>query len=125
VRDSILPISELLRLVSCGWSLVDCELRWVLRALFAVEYTLAGLRQVELRRVVHRSSLVSMTTVADITGAVKRLPKKDLARFRKWFAEYDASVWDRQLKADATAGKLDALIREAQRDHRAGRTRAL
>ena len=66
-----------------------------------------------------------MTTVADITGAVKRLPKKDLARFRKWFAEYDAAVWDRQLAADAAAGKLDALIREAQRDHRAGRTKAL
>lgn len=66
-----------------------------------------------------------MTTVADITGAVKRLPKKDLARFRKWFAEYDAAVWDRQLRADSTAGKLDALVREAQRDHRAGRTKAL
>jgi hypothetical protein len=66
-----------------------------------------------------------MTTVADITGAVKRLPKKDLARFRKWFAEYDAAVWDRQLKADTTAGKLDALAREAQRDHRAGRTKSL
>lgn len=66
-----------------------------------------------------------MTTVADITGAVKRLPKKDLARFRKWFAEYDAAVWDRQLRSDAAAGKLDALVREAQRDHRTGRTKAL
>ena len=66
-----------------------------------------------------------MTTVAEITGAVKRLPKKDLARFRKWFVEYDAAVWDRQLKADVTAGKLDALVREAQRDHKAGRTKAL
>ncbi len=66
-----------------------------------------------------------MTTVAEITGAVKRLPKKDLARFRKWFAEYDAAVWDRQLKADAAAGKLDSLVREAQRDHQAGRTKPL
>ena len=66
-----------------------------------------------------------MTTVAEISGAVKRLPKKDLARFRKWFAEYDAVVWDRQLSSDATAGKLDALAREAQRDYRAGRTKLL
>ena len=66
-----------------------------------------------------------MTTVAEISGAVKRLPRRELARFRKWFAEYDAAVWDRQLAADAAAGKLDALIREAQRDHRAGRTKAL
>lgn len=66
-----------------------------------------------------------MTTVAEISGAVQRLPKRELARFRKWFAEYDAAVWDRQLAADAAVGKLDALIREAQRDHRAGRTKAL
>jgi hypothetical protein len=66
-----------------------------------------------------------MTTVAEITGAVKRLPKKDLARFRKWFAEYDAAEWDRQLESDVGAGRLDALIQEAERDHRAGRTKTL
>jgi hypothetical protein len=33
-----------------------------------------------------------MTTVAEITGAVKRLPKKDLARFREWFVDYDAAA---------------------------------
>jgi hypothetical protein len=66
-----------------------------------------------------------MTTVADISGAVKRLPKRELARFRKWFAEFDAAVWDRQLAADARAGKLEALVREAQRDHRAGRTKSV
>ncbi len=65
-----------------------------------------------------------MTTVADISGAVKRLPKRELARFRKWFAEYDAAEWDRQLESDATEGKLQALVREAQRDHRSGRTKA-
>jgi DNA repair photolyase len=66
-----------------------------------------------------------MTTVDEISRAVKRLPKKELARFRKWFAEYDATAWDRQLETDAQAGKLDTLIREAQRDHRAGRTKPL
>jgi len=63
-----------------------------------------------------------MTTVAEIAGAVKRLPKKDLARFRRWFAEYDAAAWDRQLEADVAAGKLDALANEALREHKAGRT---
>lgn len=66
-----------------------------------------------------------MSTVEEITGAVKRLPKRDLARFRKWFAEYDAVVWDRQIEADAAAGKLEALAREALREHRAGRTATL
>ena len=66
-----------------------------------------------------------MTSVAEIAGAVKRLPKKDLARFRQWFAEYDAQVWDRQLESDVAAGRLDALVREAKREHRAGRTKTL
>jgi hypothetical protein len=53
------------------------------------------------------------------------LPKKDLARFRKWFVEYDAAAWDRQLESDAAAGKLDASAREALREHKAGRTASL
>jgi hypothetical protein len=48
-----------------------------------------------------------------------------LARFRKWFAEYDAAEWECQLESDVDAGRLDALVRRAQRDHRAGRTKAL
>jgi len=66
-----------------------------------------------------------MTTVAEITGAVKRLPEKDLARFRKWFVGYDAAAWDRQLEADVAAGRLDALASEALREHKAGRTTSL
>jgi hypothetical protein len=61
-----------------------------------------------------------MTTAAEITGAVKRLPKKDLARFRKWFVQCDAAAWDKQLESDVAAGKLDAFACEALREHKAG-----
>lgn len=63
-----------------------------------------------------------MTTVAEISVAVKRLPRRDLARFRKWFAEYDAAQWDREFEADVADGRLDKIAREVLRDHRAGRT---
>jgi hypothetical protein len=66
-----------------------------------------------------------MTTVEQISGAVRRLPKKELARFRKWFAEYDAAVWDRQLADDVEAGRLDVFARQALKEHRAGRTTEL
>ena len=66
-----------------------------------------------------------MTTVAEITGAVRQLPKKELARFRKWFVDYDAAAWDRQFRQDVAAGRLDALSREALRDLAAGRTTEL
>ena len=63
-----------------------------------------------------------MTTVAEITGAVRKLPKRDLARFRKWFAEYDAAAWDAEFARDAADGRLDKLAKEALRDRRNGRT---
>lgn len=66
-----------------------------------------------------------MSTVEEITGAVKRLPKKDLARFRKWFVAYDAAIWDQQLERDVATGRLDKFAREALRDDKAGRTTEL
>ena len=66
-----------------------------------------------------------MTTVGEITGAVKRLPKRDLAKFRRWFADFDAAIWDREFQEDVAAGRLDKLAREALRDDRAGRTTEL
>jgi len=63
-----------------------------------------------------------MTRVAQISGAVRRLPKRDLAKFRKWFVEYDAAAWDQQIAQDVADGRLDRLAREALKELRAGRT---
>lgn len=54
-----------------------------------------------------------MGTIQEIEDAVRELPPDDLAAFRLWFAEFDASVWDRQLEADVAAGRLDKLPEEA------------
>ena len=66
-----------------------------------------------------------MTTVAEISGAVRRLPKRELKRFRDWFAEYDAAAWDAQFERDVADGRLDKFVREAQRAVRTGRATAL
>ena len=66
-----------------------------------------------------------MSSVDEIRSAIERLPKRELTRFRRWFARYDAEVWDQQLEEDVAAGKLDALARAALRDHRAKRTKPL
>ena len=63
-----------------------------------------------------------MTTVAEITGAVRKLPKRELARFRKWFAEYDAATWDAAFARDVADGRLDKLAKEALREDRNCRT---
>jgi hypothetical protein len=63
-----------------------------------------------------RGNEKSMSSVVEIEQAVKQLGTDELAKFRTWFAEYDAEIWDRQFEADAAAGRLDFLKDEALRD---------
>ena len=62
-----------------------------------------------------------MSTVQEIESAVRELTPDELARFRTWFIEFDAAVWDRRFEKDAVEGRLDALADEALRDLAEGR----
>jgi hypothetical protein len=64
-------------------------------------------------------------SIAELEKAVSVLSPEELRKFRSWFAEFDMAQWDRQIEQDANAGKLDPLIEQALKDHRAGRTREL
>ncbi|MEY2341966.1 hypothetical protein AB4090_07625 [Acidithiobacillus sp. IBUN Pt1247-S3] len=66
-----------------------------------------------------------MSNVEAIEQAVQNLQPLDLAKFRRWFVEFDASAWDAQIDADAAAGKLDALAAEALAEYRDGKAREL
>jgi hypothetical protein len=66
-----------------------------------------------------------MTRLQKIEREIEALGPQDLARFRAWFAEYDAANWDAKIAADAAAGKLDTLADTALSAHRSGRTRPL
>lgn len=50
-----------------------------------------------------------MSKVESIEQQIETLSPKELAAFRKWYAAFDAAVWDRQFEADVKAGKLDSL----------------
>jgi hypothetical protein len=58
----------------------------------------------------------AMQDVKALEDAVRALPASALAEFRQWFAEFDAAIWDRQIETDLAAGKLDALLSEAEED---------
>ena len=64
-------------------------------------------------------------SVQELEAAVVRLKPDELARFTAWFEDYRADEWDRQIEADAKAGKLDGLLAEAEADIAAGRVRPL
>ena len=66
-----------------------------------------------------------MSNVEELESAVQKLSQEDLAAFRKWFTDFDAERWDRQLELDVAAGKLDALAEEALEDARKGRCKDL
>ena len=66
-----------------------------------------------------------MTKVQQLERQVSELTAEELAIFRKWFSEFDAEIWDRQIEVDVHAGKLDALARRALRDHAAGKSTKL
>jgi len=67
-----------------------------------------------------------MSTVSEIIEAVKKLPEQDKSEFLERLAEIDFDdAWDRQIEADAQAGRLDYLWMEATEDIKAGRTKPL
>lgn len=61
-----------------------------------------------------------VSTLGEIEAAVRGLGDAELAAFRAWLDEYLADAWDRQIEADAAAGRLDALAEAALGDLRAG-----
>ncbi|OFV91251.1 MAG: hypothetical protein A3J75_05550 [Acidobacteria bacterium RBG_16_68_9] len=66
-----------------------------------------------------------MSDIEQIEKRIESLSAPDFAKFRAWFLEFEARVWDQQIEADVTAGKLDGLIAEALADYRAGKAREL
>ena len=64
-----------------------------------------------------------MSTVAEIIEAVKQLDERQKGEFIAKLDEVDFDdAWDRQIEADAKAGRLDRFIEEAVSEHREGRT---
>ena len=63
-----------------------------------------------------------MNKLESIEKQIEKLSSEELANFRRWYAAFDAEVWDREFEADVKAGRLDALADKALRDHNSGQT---
>ena len=62
-----------------------------------------------------------MSKIERIERDVQGLAPNELAAFRKWFQEFDAAAWDRQIEDDVRAGKLDGLADAALKESGAGK----
>jgi len=64
-------------------------------------------------------------TIHEIEQAITELPPDELARFRKWFDEFEAKIWDEQFERDAKSGKLDRIAEKAVAEYHAGKSKEL
>ena len=72
------------------------------------------------------TNIPAMSTVAEIIDAVKKLNDEAKGEFLEKLADVDFDdEWDRQIEADAKAGRLDFLWEEARKEIAEGRTRPL
>ena len=64
-------------------------------------------------------------TITDLKQAITQLSEEELVRFRAWFDEYYAELWDKQIEEDAKAGRLDKVIAEVTAEYGAGLSKPL
>ena len=66
-----------------------------------------------------------MSKIEQLEREIEKLSRTQLAKFREWFRQHDAAEWDRQIEADAQAGRLDKLANNALTAYTAGKTKEL
>jgi hypothetical protein len=66
-----------------------------------------------------------MSTVQEIETAIQKLKPQEIHEVADWLQELREELWDKQIDADAKAGRLDKLMEEAKQDYLAGRCKPL
>ncbi|WP_017324898.1 hypothetical protein [Synechococcus sp. PCC 7336] len=66
-----------------------------------------------------------MATLLEIEAAIEQLPESDVRQLAVWLQARLDEIWDRQMEADLSAGKLDNLIARAEADISASLVRDL
>jgi hypothetical protein len=60
-------------------------------------------------------------SLQEIEKAIKQLPPQDFKTLLAWLDEVRADLWDKQIEADAKAGKLDELAEQALKEFKEGK----
>ena len=66
-----------------------------------------------------------MSKIEALEKKIEKLSPTELSAFRKWFAEFDAEFWDRQIENDVAEGKLDRFADDALAAHGRGESREI
>jgi hypothetical protein len=52
-------------------------------------------------------------SLTEIKNAIEALSDKERCELNAWLQDWKSDEWDRQMEADAQAGKFDSLVNEA------------
>jgi hypothetical protein len=63
---------------------------------------------------------LGMMSVEELHAAVAKLPPDELGRFSRWFEDFMADLWDRQIERHIRAGRMDAAGRRADEQFESG-----
>jgi hypothetical protein len=61
-----------------------------------------------------------MDRLEEIEAAIQHLPPDEYERLVQWFRSREQARWDEQMDRDSSAGKLDFLFEEAERESAQG-----
>ena len=64
-----------------------------------------------------------MDRVEQIEAAINDLAPEEYQKFVQWFRAREQARWDARMDKDSSAGKLDFLFEEAERESMQGRVR--
>jgi len=62
-------------------------------------------------------------SITEIKSAIESLTEKERCELSAWLQDWPADEWDRQMEADARAGRFDELVREAEQAYSQGECR--
>jgi len=66
-----------------------------------------------------------MSIVENIEDKIRNLSPDELARFRKWFLQFDSKQWDEEIEQDAKVGNLDKIAEQAIQSYGNGKASEL
>lgn len=66
-----------------------------------------------------------MARIEEIKHAIEELTEDEFVQLRDWLIEKEWENWDKEIERDSEEGKLDFLIKEAQKKKVDGKLRVL
>jgi hypothetical protein len=64
-------------------------------------------------------------TVEELQKQIAELAPDELAKFRAWYEQFDAALFDAKIERDAESGALERALAGSEEDFRAGRFREI